>query len=106
MMQRFADTVHTITCDNGGEYADHARIARKLECDIYLAKTYHAWERVTHDHLNVELRHYYRKREPHNDVHRDELTAVEDAINARYRKILGYQTAAVRFEHERALQLE
>ena len=106
MMEPLADTVKTITFDNGGEFAGHGDIAAQLECDIYFAKPYHAWQRGTNENLNGELRRYYPKGEPLDRVERDELAKVEDQINARYRKKLGYHNAADRFAQERTIQRE
>ncbi|MCY4128230.1 MAG: IS30 family transposase [Gammaproteobacteria bacterium] len=106
MMQPYADTVKTITFDNGGEFADHGHIAKQLKCDIYFAKPYHAWQRGTNENLNGELRRYYPKHEPLDRVERDELAKVEDQIDRRYRKLLNYNNAADRFAHERTIQRE
>ena len=104
MMQPLADTVKTITFDNGGEFADHERIARHLDCDIYFAKPYHSWERGTNENLNGELRRYYPKNEPLDRVEKDELAKVERQINHRYRKKLDYSNAIERFAQEQTRQ--
>ena len=106
MMASLVDTVKTITFDNGGEFADHGHIAEYLECDVYFAKPYHSWQRGTNENLNGEVRRYYPKDEPLDRVERDELTKVEDQINARYRKKLDYANAAERFAQARIDQLE
>ena len=77
MMQPLADTVKTITFDNGGEFADHGCIAEHLKYDIDFAKPYHSWQRGTNENLNGELRRYYPKREPLDRVERDELVKIE-----------------------------
>ena len=37
--------VHTITSDNGKEFAGHRKIARNLEASFFFATPYHSWER-------------------------------------------------------------
>ncbi|MUP16674.1 IS30 family transposase, partial [Ancylomarina euxinus] len=37
--------IHTITADNGKEFADHQTIAEQLDVDVYFARPYHSWER-------------------------------------------------------------
>ena len=106
MMARFKDTVNTITFDNGGEFADHARIAAALDCKIYFAKPYHSWQRGSNENLNGELRRVDPKGQPLDDLDPSDLAANAADINARRRKILGYKTAAERFAHEHAVQLE
>ena len=34
--------VHTITADNGKEFADHSRVSKDLEADFYFARPYHS----------------------------------------------------------------
>ena len=106
MMSPLKDAVNTITFDNGGEFADHARIAKTLNCQVYFAKPYHAWQRGTNENLNGELRRVYPKGEPLDDIDRTDLAAMTAAINARHRKILAYDTSAERFAQQRAVQLK
>ena len=37
--------LHTITFDNGKEFAYHAQIIKALGSDNYFAHLYHSWER-------------------------------------------------------------
>jgi IS30 family transposase len=37
--------VHTITFDNGKEFATHQDITHALKATVYFATPYHAWER-------------------------------------------------------------
>ena len=53
--------VHTITSDNGKEFADHERIAKSLEADLYFAHPYAAWERGTNENSNGLVRQYFPK---------------------------------------------
>ena len=39
------DRIHTITADNGKEFASHQSISKALNVDVYFAKPYHSWER-------------------------------------------------------------
>lgn len=106
MMRPLQDTVKTITFDNGGEFADHTRIAQQLTCHTFFAKPYHSWQRGTNEHLNGEVRRLHPKGEPLDDLTRADTAFVAHITNQRYRKILGYRTADQCFQHERAHQLE
>ena len=44
--------VHTITSDNGKEFAGHEEIAIKLKTDFYFAHPYSSWERGTNENTN------------------------------------------------------
>ena len=44
--------VHTITFDNGKEFAAHQDIAHALKAKIFFATPYHAWERGLNENTN------------------------------------------------------
>ena len=44
--------VHTLTLDNGTDFADHEQIAKVLNTQFYFAHPYHAWERGANEHDN------------------------------------------------------
>ena len=41
----YKDRIHTITADNGKEFARHKEIAKGLGAEFYFARPYHSWER-------------------------------------------------------------
>jgi len=45
LLTPYKDKCHTITFDNGKEFAEHEKMAAKLKADIYFANPYHSWER-------------------------------------------------------------
>ena len=45
LLDGFKDFVHTLTFDNGKEFARHETLAKELNCHTYFAKPYHSWER-------------------------------------------------------------
>jgi len=53
--------VHTITCDNGKEFASHEEIAKALGAKIYFAHPYSSWERGTNENTNGLIRQYIPK---------------------------------------------
>ena len=54
--------LHTITYDNGKEFAGHAAIAKKLGVKCYFAKPYRSWERGLNEHTNGLVRQYFPKK--------------------------------------------
>lgn len=52
--------VHTITSDNGREFAGHEEIASGLKADFYFAHPYSSWERGTNENTNGLIRHNQR----------------------------------------------
>ena len=53
--------VKTITCDRGSEFANWRDIERELECNMYFADPYCAWQKGTNENLNGLLREFYPK---------------------------------------------
>ena len=84
--------IHTVTYDNGMEFADHQGIATDLNAYCYFAAPYHSWERGLNEHTNGLIRQYLPKSVDFKDVTDDEIQAIEDRLNDRPRKILGYKT--------------
>jgi IS30 family transposase len=44
--------IHTITFDNGKEFAYHEQIAKKLGVKTYFADPYSSWQRGTNENSN------------------------------------------------------
>lgn len=84
--------VQTITFDNGKEFAEHETMAKRLNTEIYFARPYHSWERGTNENTNGLIRQFYPKKMPLDKLDRQEVQKVEDLLNNRPRKVLGYLT--------------
>jgi IS30 family transposase len=85
---------HTITSDNGKEFAYHKEIALQLETDFYFANPYHSWERGLNEHTNGLIRQYIPKKTDFSTVRRKDIRFIQDRLNNRPRKSLGYKTPA------------
>jgi IS30 family transposase len=53
--------VHTLTLDNGKEFAGHECIAHKSRCRVYFADPYSSYQRGTNENTNGLLRQYFPK---------------------------------------------
>jgi len=84
--------VHTITSDNGKEFAGHRRVAKAHDASFYFARPYHSWERGLNEHTNGLVREYFPKGTDFRRVSDAEVREVQDRLNARPRKALGYRT--------------
>ena len=78
--------LHTITSDNGKEFAAHLKIAQALECDFYFAKPYHSWQRGSNENLNGLIRQYIPKKTNFANLSDEFIQWVEDQLNDRPRK--------------------
>ena len=84
--------VHTITSDNGKEFAGHEEIASKLKADFYFAHPYSSWERGTNENTNGLIRQYFPKNRDFTTITQQEIDMAMERLNSRPRKRLGYQT--------------
>ena len=87
-----ADAVHTITSDNGKEFAHHETIAAALDADFYFAHPYSSWERGLNENTNGLIRQYFPKGCDFTTITDKEIKAVMKKLNNRPRKCLGMKT--------------
>jgi len=92
LLGEVADQVHTITSDNGREFAHHQAIAEKLAADFYFAHPYSSWERGLNENTNGLIRQYFPKQCDFTTITDEEVRQVQQRLNSRPRKTLGYQT--------------
>ena len=93
----------TLTSDNGKEFAGHEDIAKALGADFYFAKPYHSWERGTNENTNGLIRWYFSKGTDFATISDEAIKAVEDALNNRPRKRLGWKTPLEAFNESVAV---
>ena len=86
------DTVLTITSDNGKEFAHHEIISHYLGSDFYFAKPYSPWERGLNENTNGLIRQYLSKGSSFRHLTDDDIQFIEDKLNHRPRKTLGFKT--------------
>jgi IS30 family transposase len=83
---------HTITQDNGKEFAAHERIASSLDASLYFAHPYRSWERGLNEQVNGLIRQYLPKKTDFSTVSDEDVLMIMDKLNNRPRKLLGYRT--------------
>jgi len=86
------EMITTITSDNGVEFAEHKRIARSMKIDYYFADPYQTNQRSRIEQLNKLIRQYIPKKQDLDWVQPKELKHIEDRLNHRPRKKLGFKT--------------
>ena len=59
MIQPIKAITHTITSDNGKEFAYHKQVSAALDTDFYFANPYHSWERGLNEHTNGLIRRQF-----------------------------------------------
>ena len=82
----------SITFDNGGENADHEKINEELGTNSYFCKPYHSWEKGAVENMNGLIRCYIPKKTNLDTVTEEQLKIIENQLNNRPRKCLGFRT--------------
>ena len=88
----FAQMAHTLTTDNGKEFAKHQQVAAALGLDYYFAHAYSSWERGANENLNGLVLQFFPKHRALEEVTDEEIALAQDRLNHRPRKCLGYKT--------------
>jgi len=91
-MRQFIAVLLTITSDNGKEFAWHQHLTNALGVDIYFARPYPSWEREANENTNGLVRQYLPKKTDFTQITDEEVQCIEDKLNNRPRKCLGYKT--------------
>lgn len=82
----------TITADNGPEHVEHERVTEAIGSKFYFATPYHSWERGINENANGLVRRYFPKKTDFKKVTQEEISIVENLLNNRPRKRLGFKT--------------
>jgi IS30 family transposase len=97
LLNPFSDAVHTITADNGKEYAYHEEITAQLKCGVYFADPYCSWQRGLNENTNglfANIRQYSPKSTGFKKVSQSSVKDVIVKLNNRPRKKLNYKMPA------------
>lgn len=92
MLVNIKDYVHTITSDNGKEFANHEAIAKNLDTDFYFAHPYSSHERGLNENTNGLIRQYFPKGSEFSGITQEHINFVTEQLNNRPRKCLGFLT--------------
>ncbi len=92
ILQDWKLLLHTITTDNGKEFAHHQTIANQLEIAFFFAKPYHSWERGANENLNGLIRQYFPKKYDFDLIKPEDVINIQNKLNDRPRKRFGFQS--------------
>jgi IS30 family transposase len=84
----------SVTYDNGLENADHVRLQERLGIKSYFCEPYHSWEKGTVENTNGLIRRFLPKRTDLSAVPDQKIQEIEEWLNERPRKCLGFKTPA------------
>lgn len=80
------------TFDNGPEFTAYAKLSQWLGLAVYFAAPYRAWQRGSNENLNGLVRQFYPKGTDFKKVNRRDVKRIEQLLNERPRRRLGYRT--------------
>jgi IS30 family transposase len=90
MLAPFKKDIHSITADNGTEFAAHQHISKKLQADFFFADPYSSWQRGLNEYTNKLIRQYIPKKQPFKQYNDPYIKMIQTKINARPRKKLNF----------------
>jgi IS30 family transposase len=92
LLKPIRNKVHTLTFDNGREFAGHETIAARLQAAVYFAHPYASWERGLNENTNGLARQYFPKSSDFTKISPRSIDDVMHRLNHRPRKSLGGKT--------------
>jgi IS30 family transposase len=96
----------TMTYDNGMEMANHKSFTKQTGMPVYFAHPYSSWERGTNENTNGLIRRYLPKKTDFNKITEIELKNIQEKLNNRPRKIIGFYTPKEMIDKEKEMNLK
>ena len=84
----------SITYDNGSENAEHEAVNKALGTASYFCAPYHSWEKGAVESVNGLAPRYIPKGGDIGKLAEEKIKWIEEQLNNRPRKCLGYRTPA------------
>lgn len=97
--------VDTVTWDQGVEMAHHADFTVATDVQVYFCDPHSPWQRPTNENTNGLVRQYFPKSTDFSQVTDEEITQVQDRLNDRPRKVLGWATPREKLAEQFAVAL-
>jgi IS30 family transposase len=92
--------IKSLTLDNGTEFHGYAQLEQSHDTKFYFARPYHSWERGTNENTNGLIRQYLPKGMCFKDLTQRQCDEIEEALNNRPRKKLGFATADEAYDEQ------
>jgi transposase, IS30 family len=82
----------SLTHDRGTEMHQHELFTQQTKVQVYFADPHSPWQRGTNENTNGLIRQFFPKGTDFSLVSKKELRQVQDMLNERPRKVLGWKT--------------
>ncbi len=91
------EMLHTITTDNGSEFAAHEWLTKQLGAQVYFTDSYASWQKGAIENTNKLIRQYIPKGEDISMVTDKRIASIQAKINRRPREKLNFNTPKEEF---------
>lgn len=91
------ELLHTITTDNGSEFAAHEWLTKQLSVPIYFTDSYSSWQKGAVENTNKLIRQYIPKGMDISTVSDKRIALIQAKINKRPRAKLNFSTPKEEF---------
>lgn len=98
--------MNTLTLDNDIIFRKHEELSRLLGVPVYFCHPYHSWEKGGVEYTNKLIRQYVPKGSDVSQYSDEYIQSIQDKLNNRPRKCLGYKTPLEVMEENRQLKRE
>lgn len=92
LLSPFRGMIHTITTDNGLEFACHEMISKYTGASIFFAEPYSSWQKGAIENVNGLIRQYIPKSTDFSTISHQQVAKIMTKINRRPRERLGFKT--------------
>ena len=83
-------TVHSISLDNGSEFAKFRELEKHYNIPVYFADPHSPWQRGSNENVNGLIRFFFQKGFNFLEITQKNVLVVQNLINNRPRKCLGW----------------
>jgi len=95
LLEQYGRKVHTVTSDNGREFANHAAIADSLNAHFFFCDPYASWQRGTNENTNGLVRQYFPKNRSYESVKPKEIQNAVNRLNKGASQIFEQSTIKI-----------
>ena len=86
--------VNSISLDNGSEFSEFSLLEKQLDTFVFFAEPHKPWQRGTNENTNDIVRFFFPKGTNFLNISDDAILSVQNLINSRPRKCLGWLSPA------------
>jgi IS30 family transposase len=87
----YKNQIFSITTDNGGEFANHLSLCKKLNLTVYFTDPYSSWQKGSVENANKLVRKYLPKKTNFDSIDCQKINNIQKCINNRPRKNINFQ---------------